>query len=101
MQIQYQTKQLQSEMKVWSSQLWLRFKQSQLGKPEKCYRGFNGIQIHGFCISAAVLYQLSYEDPYVGSKPICWIHHTRERNETYEYYEMFHLYVRSSHNIHL
>ena len=22
--------------------------------------------------SAAVLYQLSYEDPYIGSSPVCW-----------------------------
>ena len=70
------------EMKMWSSQLWLRFKQSQ-SKPEKCFRGFNGIRTHGLCVSAAVLHQLSYEDPYVGSRPICGIHRTRERNETY------------------
>ena len=29
---------------------------------------------------------LSYEDPYVGSRPIYRICRTRERNETYEYY---------------
>ena len=40
----------------------------------------------GLCISAGLLYQLSYENPYVGSKPICGIHRTLERNETYEYY---------------
>ena len=51
-------------------------------KPEKCFRGFNGIRTHGLCVSAAV-HQLSYEDPYVGSGPICWIHRNRERNETY------------------
>ena len=37
-------------------------------------------------VSAAVLHQLGYKDPYVGSRPIYWIHRTRERNETYEYY---------------
>ena len=51
---------------------------------------FSGLQRDlnpiGLCVSAAVLYQLSYEDPYVGSRPICGIHCTRERNETYEYY---------------
>ena len=73
------------EMKMWSSQLWLWFKQSQ-SKPEKCFRGFNGIRTHALCVSAAVLHQLSYEDPYVGSRPIYWIHRTRERSETYEYY---------------
>ena len=26
------------------------------------------------CISAVVLYQLSYEDLDIGSRPICWIH---------------------------
>ena len=40
-----------------------------------------GIRTNGLCVSAAVLYQLSYEDPYVGSRPIYWIHRTRERNE--------------------
>ena len=50
------------------------------------FSGFNGIRTHGLCVSAAVLHQLSYEDPYVGSRPIYWIHRTRERNETYEYY---------------
>ena len=29
-----------NEMKMWSTQLWLRFKQSQI-KPEKCFRCFN------------------------------------------------------------
>ena len=103
-------------MKKWLSQLWLQFKQSQ-SKPEKCFQGFNGVSTHGLCLSAAVLYHLSYEDPYVGRRPIYGIHRTRERNETYEYYlncghtnEMkkwstgmitssFHSYVRSSHNI--
>ena len=51
---------------------------------------FSGLQRDsnpvGLCVSAAVLYQLSYEDPYMGSRLICGIHCTRERNETYEYY---------------
>ena len=33
-------------------------------------------------VRAAVLYQLSYEDPYIGSRPINCIHLTCERNET-------------------
>ena len=73
------------EMKMWSSQLLLRFKQSQ-SKPEKCFRGFNEIRTHGLSVSAAVLHQLSYEDPYVESRLIYWIHRTHERNDTYEYY---------------
>ena len=67
--------QHRNKMKQWSSI-----------NPEKCFRGFNRIPTHGLCVSAAVLHQLSNEDPYVGSRPICWIHRTRERNETYEYY---------------
>ena len=35
-------------------------------KPEKCFRGFNGIGTQGLCVSAAVLHQLSYEDSYAG-----------------------------------
>ena len=31
----------------------------------------NGIRTHDLCVSAAVLYQLNYEDPYIGSRPIC------------------------------
>ena len=53
----------------------------------KMFLGFNGIWTHGLCVSAAVLYQLSYEDPYVGSRPIYWIGRTRERNKTYKTYE--------------
>ena len=61
---------------MWSSQLWLPFKQSQI-KPEKCFWGFNEIQSRGLCVSAAVLHQLSYKEPYVGSRPIYWVHRTR------------------------
>ena len=46
-------------------------------KPKKCFRGLNGIRNHGLCVSAAVLHQLSYEDPDVGRKPIYWVHRTR------------------------
>ena len=74
-----------NEMKMWSSQLLLRFKQSQI-KPEKCFRGLNRIRTHGLCVSTAVLNQLNYEDPYFGSRPIYWVHRTCERNETYQYY---------------
>ena len=33
-------------------------------QPEKNIQGFNGIRTHVLCVGAAVLYQLSYEDPY-------------------------------------
>ena len=74
-----------NEIKMWSSQWWLRFKQSQ-SKPRKCVRGFNGIRTHGLCISAAVLHRRVYEDSILGSRPIYWIYRARERNETYKYY---------------
>ena len=38
--------------------------------PKKDFRGFNGIRTRGLCVSAAVLSQLSYEDPYTGDWPI-------------------------------
>ena len=33
----------------------------------RIFRDFNGIRDHGLCVSGAVLYQLSYEEPYIGS----------------------------------
>ena len=33
-------------------------------------RGFHGTRTYGFGVSAEVFYRLSYEDPYVGSRPI-------------------------------
>ena len=41
---------------------------------KKGFQGFNGIRTRGLCISAAVLSQLSYEDPYTGGWPIYWVH---------------------------
>ena len=41
---------------------------------KKVFRGFNGIRTRGLCVSAAVLSQLSYEDPYTGGWPIYWVH---------------------------
>ena len=35
---------------------------------KKDFGGFNGIPTHGLCVRAAVLYQLSYEDPYMESR---------------------------------
>ena len=37
----------------------------------KQFRVVKRIRTHGPCVSAAVLYQFSYEDPYIGSRPIC------------------------------
>ena len=41
---------------------------------KKVFQGFNGIRTRGLCIHAAVLYQLNYEDPYTGGRPIYWVH---------------------------
>ena len=41
---------------------------------KKVFRGFNGIRTRDLCVSAAVLSQLSYEDPYTGGWPIYWVH---------------------------
>ena len=41
--------------------------------PENDFRGFNGNRTRGLCVRAAVLYQLSYEDPYTGGRPIYWL----------------------------
>ena len=38
--------------------------------PKKVFQGFNGIRTCVLCVRAAVLYQLSYEDPYTGGRPI-------------------------------
>ena len=55
-------------MKVFSSQWSLQFKQLQIN-PKTKFRDFNGIRNYGLYVS-----QLSYEDPYIGSRPICWVH---------------------------
>ena len=34
----------------------------------------------GLCVSTAVPHQLSYEDPYVGSRPIYWVHRMRMKH---------------------
>ena len=43
--------------------------QLQINPPK--IRNFSGIRTHDLCVSSAVLYQLSYEDQYIGSGPIC------------------------------
>ena len=40
-----------------------QFEQLRSG-PKKGFSCFNGLQTGGLCVRAAVLYQLSYEDPY-------------------------------------
>ena len=55
-----QTQKLESPHKTLSSTL--------------AVKGLNGIRTHGRYISAAVLYHLSYEDPYIRSRPIFGVH---------------------------
>ena len=41
--------------------------------PPHKIRNFNGIRTHNLCVSSALLYQLSYEDPCIARGPICWV----------------------------
>ena len=43
-------------------------------KKKNLFQGFNGNRTRGLCVGAAVLSQLSYEDPYTGGWPIYWVH---------------------------
>ena len=47
--------------------------QLQINPPPHKIRNFNGIRTHDLCVSSAVLYQLSYEDPCIARGPICWV----------------------------
>ena len=52
-----------------------QFKQLRNNRKKKnVFRGFNEIQTRGLCVSAAVLSQLNYEDPYTGGRPVYWVH---------------------------
>ena len=89
---------LRNEVKMSSSQLWLRFQQSQI-KPENIF----GASTEFEPVASALTLLCST------NWPIYWVHRTRERNETYHIAEIaittamitssLHLYVRSSHNI--
>ena len=62
-----------NEMSMWPSQ-WIAIYAIAKIARKKDFRGFNGIRTRGLCVSAAVLSQLSYEDPYTGGWPIYWVH---------------------------
>ena len=62
-----------NEMSMWPSQ-WIAIQAIAKIARKKDFRGFNGIRTRGLCVSAAVLSQLSYEDPYTGGWPIYWVH---------------------------
>ena len=56
-------------MKMWSSQLYRNLSNCEISpKKKKVFRGFNGIRTRGLYVCAAVLYHLSYEDPYNGKQ---------------------------------
>ena len=55
------------------SQLKYQFEQLQILARKKIIRASTELEPLAFCISAAMLYLLSYEFPYVGSRPIGWI----------------------------
>ena len=60
-------------MNMWPSQLNRNLSNCEVAQENVCL-GFNGIRTRGLCVRAAVLYQLSYEDPYTGGKPIFLVH---------------------------
>ena len=71
--------------------------------PKKDFRGFNGIWTCGLWVSAAVLSQLSYEDPYTGGWPVYWVFfrlfsQLLKLRFTAMVTYSFHLYSRSSHH---
>ena len=68
------TAEIQILNEEWLSQKLFQFKQLQIN-PKKNFPDFKGIRAHGlFTVSAALLCHLSYENPYNGSRPICWVH---------------------------
>ena len=82
---------IDNEMSMWPSQLNRNLSNCEKAR-KKGFRGFNGIRTRGLCVSAAVLSQLSYEDPYTGGWPIYWVHqpvkgmkHTMKWCELQEY----------------
>ena len=52
--------------------------------PKNVFGASTGFEPMAFAL--ALQCPTNYEDPNVGRRPICGIHRTRERNETYEYY---------------
>ena len=59
-------------MNMWPSQLNRNLSNCEVAR-RKVFQGFNGIEPIATA-RAALLYQLSYEDPYTGSWPIHWVH---------------------------
>ena len=57
-----------NDMNMWSSQWIANLSNCEIAR-EKFFRGFNGIRTRGLCVRAAMLYQLSFEDPYTESRP--------------------------------
>ena len=66
---------------MWSSQLNRNLSNCEVAR-KKVFRGFNEIRTRGLCVRAAMLYHLSYEDPYNGKQANLLSSSTRERKET-------------------
>ena len=64
-------------MNMWPSQLNRNLGNCEVAR-KKVFRGSNGIRTRGLCVRAAVLYQLSYENPYTRHRGrlIYWVHQT-------------------------
>ena len=60
---------------------------NNVNNPDKICMASQGFQpiTHGLYVSTTVLYQLSYEDPYTGSRPICWVHLTHKKKWNMEW----------------
>ena len=60
-------------MNMWPTQFNRNLSNCEVAR-KNVFRSFNGIRIRGLCVRTAVLYQLNYEDPYTGGRPIYWVH---------------------------
>ena len=74
-----------NERKVWSSHLCLRFKQSQLS-PKNVIGASTGFEPMASALVLQCSTNWAMKTHTLGAGKICWIHRTRERNETCEYY---------------
>ena len=68
-----------------------QFKQLR-NSPKKGFSGLHRDSNRGLCVGAALLYQLNYEDPCSGSRPIYWVHQPvqgmKHRMKLYELREL-------------
>ena len=67
----------------WRCELYCNLSNCEISLKKKRFGGFNGIRPRGLCIHTAVLYHLSYEDPYNDKQANLMSSSTHERNETW------------------